>query len=128
MTSRSARFIGLLSLVLLIQLAVPWHALHMAALADQTSDQSVALSAEAAPEVDRMVHHASGSTCHGSAASGGDEPLIAGFCEWLCAQGQTAPWQDGLMAARATPDCLTFLDPLGLDSLTESVPTPPPIA
>ena len=111
----------LFSLVLLAQVIMPWHAMHMAALADSAASDD---AQQTAPLV-------AGSPCHPPmAANGGNdesEPPIVGFCEWLCAQAQCTPAFDGLMQLVAAPAG----PPSGLltnfDSLVSPVPTPPPI-
>lgn len=111
----------LFSLVLLAQVLMPWHAMHMAALADAATPDE---GQQTAPMV-------AGSPCHPPLASHGgndeSEPPIVGFCEWLCAQAQCTPAFDGLVQRSFAPSG----PPSGLlaefDSLVSPVPTPPPI-
>lgn len=113
------RFVLIFSLILVVQLFMPWHVLHLQALA-----------ADPSAPAENPVSVASGSGCHGPAAvdSGDDASMVAGFCEWLCAQGQTVPLWDGLVAVSMPPrDSLLSLWS-GSDKLPDAVPTPPPIA
>ncbi len=109
----------MISLTLVVQLLMPWHVLHMQALA-----------ADPSAPAEHPVVLASGGGCHGPAAvdSGDHVSSVAGFCEWLCAQGQTVPLWDGLVAASSPPTVSLLFLWSGFDKLPDAVPTPPPIA
>lgn len=116
MLSRVAHLAVLFSLVFLVQVAMPWHMLHVQAMTADQADHAEAVQ--------------TGAPCHPAAAAQNDEPVdpIAGFCEWLCAQGQNAPWFDGLVVVhKVLHPALPFF-PSGSDQLPDSVPNPPPIA
>lgn len=112
------RYSVLFSLVLLVQLAMPWHMLHMQAVAADSADHSSQI--QAAPP----CHP--GPTTQPEPEEAADP--IAGFCEWLCAQGQTAPLLDGLVMVRKVLRPVALFVASGSDSLPDGVPNPPPIA
>jgi len=114
-----------ISLVLLIQVLMPWHMLHMQAVASQTeSHQTADKQSHSAPTA---ANDHAGSPCHPPAEDGSDGDLVSGFCEWLCAQGQTSPGLDVLPAMAKRPSIALPRVLFGADQLPNSVPTPPPI-
>ncbi|MCC5866397.1 MAG: hypothetical protein JJU31_14835 [Wenzhouxiangella sp.] len=120
------RILFFATLVLLIQVAMPWHMLHMQAVAAQADASSIE-SPEYLPDA-AVAHQHVGSHCHPPAAMGDEPGHIAGFCEWLCAQGQTAPFLDSFLVRGIRPSDALPQVIFGSDQLPDSVPTPPPIA
>lgn len=120
--------VAVVSLILLVQVAMPWHMLHMQAMAGQAAADQVEIPDGHPGENISHVH--SGSHCHPPALADPEAEVgtIAGFCEWLCAQGQTAPLLDDLIAPAAQPQRLLRLVLMGAEQIPDAVPTPPPIA